>query len=193
MIELSIIIVNYNVKAFLQNCLLSIQKATEKIPVEIIVVDNASDDGSADLVKKNFPEVKLIESKENLGFSRANNIGLKIAQGKYICLINPDTIVEEDTFKEMIRFMESNDQVGLAGCKILNPDGTFQLACRRSFPTPWVAFTKIIGLSKLFPQSRLFARYNLTYLDENQSYEVDAVSGSFMFFRREIYEKNWWA
>ncbi|MFN4111801.1 MAG: glycosyltransferase, partial [Ignavibacteria bacterium] len=189
MIELSIIIVNYNVKAFLQNCLLSIQKATEKIPVEIIVIDNASDDGSADLVKKNFPEVKLIESKENLGFSKANNMGLKIAQGKYICLINPDTIVEEDTFKEMIRFMESNDQVGLAGCKILNPDGTFQLACRRSFPTPWVAFTKIIGLSKLFPESKLFARYNLTYLDENQSYEVDAVSGSFMFFRREIYEK----
>ncbi|MCX8057314.1 MAG: glycosyltransferase [Ignavibacteria bacterium] len=189
MVELSIIIVNYNVKAFLQNCLLSILKATEKISSEIIVVDNASDDGSVEIVKKNFPNVKLIESKENLGFSRANNIGLKISQGKYICLINPDTIVEENTFEEMIQFMERNPEVGLAGCKILNPDGTFQLACRRSFPTPWVAFTKIIGLSKVFPKSKLFAKYNLTYLDENKSYEVDAVSGSFMFFRREVYEK----
>ncbi len=189
MIDLSIIIVNYNVKAFLQNCLLSIFKAVEKISSEIIVIDNASDDGSVEIIKKNFPQVKLIESKTNLGFSKANNIGLKIARGKYICLINPDTIVEEDTFLEMIRFMESHPDVGLAGCKILNPDGTFQLACRRSFPTPWVAFTKVFGLSKLFPGSKIFARYNLTYLDENQSYEVDAVSGSFMFLRKDVYEK----
>jgi len=187
--ELSIIIVNYNVKAFLQNCLLSIKKATEKIDSEIIVVDNASDDGSIELIKKNFEDVILVESPVNLGFSKANNLGLKISQGKYICLINPDTIVEENTFEVMINFMENHPDVGLAGCKILNPDGTFQLACRRSFPTPWVAFTKIIGLSKLFPKSKLFAKYNLTYLDENQSYEVDAVSGSFMFLRRDVYEK----
>jgi hypothetical protein len=187
--ELSIIIVNYNVKAFLQNCLLSIKKATEKIDSEIIVVDNASDDGSIELIKKNFEDVILIESPVNLGFSKANNLGLKISQGNYICLINPDTIVEENTFEVMINFMENHPDVGLAGCKILNPDGTFQLACRRSFPTPWVAFTKIIGLSKLFPKSKLFAKYNLTYLDENQSYEVDAVSGSFMFLRRDVYEK----
>lgn len=189
MIELSIIIVNYNVKAFLQNCLSSILRSTEKINSEIIVVDNASDDGSVELIKKNFPQVKLIESKINLGFSRANNLGLQVAQGRYICLINPDTIVEESTFHEMIKFMNEHPEVGLAGCKILNPDGTFQLACRRSFPTPWVAFTKIVGLSKFFPKSKIFARYNLTYLDENQSYEVDAVSGSFMFLRREVYEK----
>lgn len=185
---LSIVIVNYNVKAFLQNCLLSIRRACEKIDHEIIVVDNASDDGSIELIKKNFPEVILIESQTNLGFSKANNLGLKRSTGKYICLINPDTIVEENTFEHMIDFMDNNPDVGLAGCKILNPDGTFQLACRRSFPTPWVAFTKIIGLSKLFPKSRLFAKYNLTYLDENQTYEVDAVSGSFMFLRREVYE-----
>ncbi len=189
MIQLSIIIVNYNVKAFLQNCLLSIQKALDHIPSEIIVVDNASDDGSVEIIKKNFPHITLIESPANLGFSKANNIGLKLAKGKYICLINPDTIVEENTFLEMIKFMESNSEAGLAGCKILNPDGTFQLACRRSFPTPWVAFTKIVGLSKIFPKSKLFAKYNLTYLDENQTYEVDAVSGSFMFLRREVYEK----
>lgn len=189
MIKLSIIIVNFNVKAFLQNCLLSVRKSLEDIPSEIIVVDNASDDGSVEIIKKNFPDVKLIELSENLGFSKANNIGLKIAKGEYICLLNPDTIVEEDTFNTMIRFMESHPEAGMAGCKILNPDGTFQLACRRSFPTPWVAFTKIFGLSALFPKSKLFARYNITYLDENQTYEVDAISGSFMFLRREVYEK----
>lgn len=189
MIKLSIIIVNFNVKAFLQNCLLSVRKALEKIPSEIIVVDNASDDGSVEIIKKNFPDVKIIELSENLGFSKANNIGLKIAKGEYICLLNPDTIVEEDTLNTMIRFMESHPEAGMAGCKILNPDGTFQLACRRSFPTPWVAFTKIFGLSALFPKSKLFARYNLTYLDENQTYEVDAISGSFMFLRKDVYEK----
>lgn len=189
MIKLSIIIVNFNVKAFLQNCLLSVRKSLEDIPSEIIVVDNASDDGSVEIIKKNFPDVKLIELSENLGFSKANNIGLKIAKGEYICLLNPDTIVEEDTFNTMIRFMESHPEAGMAGCKILNPDGTFQLACRRSFPTPWVAFTKIFGLSALFPKSKLFARYNITYLDENQTYEVDAISGSFMFLRRDVYEK----
>lgn len=189
MIKLSIIIVNFNVKAFLQNCLLSVRKSLEDIPSEIIVVDNASDDGSVEIIKKNFPDVKLIELSENLGFSKANNIGLKIAKGEYICLLNPDTIVEEDTFNTMIRFMESHPEAGMAGCKILNPDGTFQLACKRSFPTPWVAFTKIFGLSALFPKSKLFARYNLTYLDENQTYEVDAISGSFMFLRRDVYEK----
>lgn len=190
MIKLSIIIVNFNVKAFLQNCLLSVRKSLEDIPSEIIVVDNASDDGSVEIIKKNFPDVKLIELSENLGFSKANNIGLKIAKGEYICLLNPDTIVEEDTFNTMIRFMESHPEAGMAGCKILNPDGTFQLACRRSFPTPWVAFTKIFGLSALFPKSKLFARYNITYLDENQTYEVDAISGSFMFLRRDVYEKE---
>lgn len=189
MIKLSIIIVNFNVKAFLQNCLLSVRKALEEIPSEIIVVDNASDDGSVEIIKKNFPDVKIIELSENLGFSKANNIGLKIAKGEYICLLNPDTIVEEDTLNTMIRFMESHPEAGMAGCKILNPDGTFQLACRRSFPTPWVAFTKIFGLSALFPKSKLFARYNLTYLDENQTYEVDAISGSFMFLRKDVYEK----
>ncbi len=189
MIDLSIIIVNYNVKAFLQNCLISIQKGVNNISHEIIVVDNASDDGSVEFIKKNFPKVTLIEAKTNLGFSKANNLGLLKAAGKYICLINPDTLVQENTFVEMVKFFESNPEAGLAGCKILNPDGTFQLACRRSFPTPWVAFTKVIGLSKLFPKSKLFSKYNLTYLNENETYEVDSVSGSFMFLRRAVYEK----
>jgi GT2 family glycosyltransferase len=188
-LDLSIIIVNYNVKEFLQNLLHSISKSSNQIKREIIVVDNASNDGSVEFIKDNFPEVNLIANKFNLGFSKANNIGMKQAKGKYILLINPDTLVSEDTFEKMISFFETNPLVGLAGCKILNPEGTLQLACRRSFPGPWTSFCKVSGLSNLFPKSRLFAKYNLTYLDPDQTYEVDAISGSFMMFRKELYER----
>ncbi len=187
--DLSIIIVNYNVKEFLQNLIYSIYKAVENIKYEIIVVDNASDDGSIEFLQEKFPEIKLIINEKNLGFSKANNIGLKHAGGEYILLLNPDTIVQEDTFEKMINFFEKTPDAGMAGCKILNPDGTLQLACRRSFPGPWTSFCKVTGLSNLFPNSRLFARYNLTYLNENETYEVDAVSGSFMMIKREVYEK----
>lgn len=187
--DLSIIIVNYNVKEFLLNLLHSIEKASSNIDKEIIVVDNASDDGSVEAIKEKFPTVKLVENKNNIGFGSANNQGLKIAQGKYILFINPDCIVSEDTFDKMISFFEGNVNCGLAGCKILNSDGSLQLACRRSFPGPWTSFTKVTGLSNLFPNSRIFARYNLNYLDENRTYEVDGVSGSFMMIKRETYEK----
>ncbi len=189
MLDLSIIIVNYNVKEFLQNLIHSINKASQTISAEIIVVDNASDDGSVEFIREKFPEVKLFANDKNLGFSKANNIGLKAAKGKYLLLLNPDTLVREDTFTKMIEFFETHTDAGLAGCKILNPDGTLQLACRRSFPGPWTSFTKVTGLSSLFPNSKLFARYNLSYLNENQTYEVDAISGSFMMFPRKVYEK----
>jgi GT2 family glycosyltransferase len=188
-LDLSIIIVNYNVKEFLQNLLHSIDKASQNLSSEIIVVDNASDDGSVELMISKFPSVKLIENKTNLGFGKANNQALKIAEGKYFLLINPDAVVREDTFKKMIEFLEEHKDAGLAGCKILNPDGSLQLACRRSFPGPWTSFCKVTGLSNLFPNSKMFARYNLTYLDENQTYEVDAISGSFMMLKKEVYEK----
>ncbi len=187
--DLSVIIVNYNVRQFLENALTSIYRAMEGIEGEVFVVDNASDDGSVEMVRTKFPAVRLIESPKNLGFAKANNTALKQAKGRYLVLINPDTIVQEDTFSVMMRFFEENPDVGLAGCKILNPDGSFQLPCRRSFPTPWVAFTKIFGLAGMFPKSRLFGKYNLTYLSEDETYEVDAVSGSFMVLRREVYEK----
>jgi GT2 family glycosyltransferase len=188
-LDLSIIIVNYNVKEFLQNLIHSIEKASLNLTKEIIIVDNASDDGSVEFIGEKFPQIKLLANKKNLGFGKANNIGLGQAVGKYILLVNPDTLVAEDTFEKMIEFFESNSEVGLAGCKILNPDGTLQLACRRSFPGPWTSFTKVTGLSSLFPNSKIFARYNLTYLDENKTYEVDAISGSFMMMRKEVYEK----
>ena len=187
--DLSIIIINYNVKEFLQNLLHSIEKASANINKEIIIVDNASDDGSVELIKQRFPSCKLISNDKNLGFGKANNQALKIATGKYFLLINPDSIVSEDTFDKMIAFFKKNSEAGLAGCKILNPDGTLQLACRRSYPGPWTSFCKVTGLSNLFPRSKIFARYNLTYLDENKTYEVDAISGSFMMMRKEVYDK----
>ncbi len=189
LIDLSIIIVNYNVKEFLLNLLQSIRNGLNNIRAEIIVVDNASDDGSVELLKERFPEVKLIVNSSNVGFGAANNQALQIAEGKYLLLINPDTIIKENTLKEMIGFFENHPDAGIAGCKVLNPDGTLQLACRRGFPGPWTSFTKVMGLSRLFPKSRLFARYNLTFLPENETYEVDAVSGAFMMLRSELYRK----
>ena len=184
MMDVSVIIVNYNVRDFLHNALTSIVKALQGITSEIFVVDNASDDGSNEMVKKTFPSVCLIPNTTNTGFATANNQALRLAQGRYLVLINPDTVVQEDTFRSLISFLDLRQDVGLAGCKILNPDGTLQLACRRSFPSPWVAFTKVSGLSSLFPASRWFAQYYLTYLNPYEVREVDAVSGSFMMLRR---------
>lgn len=187
--ELSVIIVNYNVCRFLENALHSIKRAMAGIDGEIFVVDNASDDGSEEMVRSKFPDVHLIVNRINAGFARANNAALSHARGEFILLINPDTVVQEDTLQVMIRFFRDTPDAGLAGCKVLNPDGTFQLACRRSFPTPWVAFTKISGLAGLFPKSRLFGRYNMTYLSPDETYEVEAVSGSFMMTRRDVYKQ----
>jgi O-antigen biosynthesis protein len=194
--DCSVIIVNFNVKDFLEQALYTIDKslayAAGRRPgfaSETFVVDNASDDGSIDMVRKKFPHVQCIENKSNVGFARANNLALDKSTGRFILLINPDTVVQEDTIDSMMRAMEANPSIGMAGCKILNPDGTLQLACRRSFPRPWVALTKIMGLSALFPRTRLFGQYNLTYLDPDMSYEVDAISGSFMMLKRDVYDQ----
>ncbi|MBI2419175.1 MAG: glycosyltransferase, partial [Ignavibacteriales bacterium] len=187
--DLSIIIVNYNVKDFLHHLLQSINAAVRDISAEVIIVDNASTDGSVEMLRREFPGITLIASPENLGFSRANNAGIKKSKGRYILLLNPDTLIGEETFVTMIKFLDEHKEVGLAGCKLLNPDGTLQLACRRGFPGPWVSFCKVTGLSSIFPKSRLFAKYNLTYLDENQSHEVDAISGAFMMIRKEVVDE----
>lgn len=187
--DISVIIVNYNVKDFLHNALVSIFKALKGLKGEVFVVDNASDDGSAEMIRKSFPRVRLIENSSNVGFAKANNQALTRARGKYLLLINPDTVVQEGTFRTLIKFFQENHDVGMVGCKILNPDGTLQLACRRSFPTPWTALTKVLGFSSLFPSSKFFAKYNLTYLNPDENYEVDAVSGSFMMLKKEVYER----
>lgn len=187
---LSVIIVNYNVRQFLENALTSVFRSLEGIEGEVFVVDNASGDGSAEMVREKFPRVRLIENRENLGFARANNLAMRRARGDFLLLLNPDTVVQEDTLRVMLDFFAEVPDAGAAGCRILNPDGSFQLPCRRSFPTPWVAFTKIFGLAALFPRSRMFGRYNLTYLSEDETYPVDAVSGSFMMVRRGAYAKT---
>ena len=186
---LSVIIVNYNVRAFLENALVALRESMKRIDGEVFVVDNASDDGSVEMLRQKFPGIRSIVNPRNLGFAAANNIALRQCRGEYILLLNPDTLVQEDTMESMIDFLQNHPDVGLAGCKILNPDGTLQLACRRTFPRPWVAFSKIVGLSALFPRSKLFGKYNLTYLDAADVNEVDAVSGSFMFLRRKVYEE----
>ncbi len=189
MITLSVIIVSYNVKPYLEQALHSIFKALDSVHAEVFVVDNGSGDGSVALVKNKFPQVRLIQNRENVGFAKANNQALKMAKGKAVCLVNPDTLMREDTFHTCLKYLNEHREVGMVGCKILNPDGSLQLSCRRSFPTPWVAFTKVIGLSSLFPKSRLFGRYNLTFLNSEETAEVEAISGSFMMVRRETIDQ----
>ena len=144
-IDISIIIVSYNVKEFLHQCLLSIEKSINNISVEIFVVDNNSIDGTCELIRSKFPNIKLIANSENLGFGKANNLALQKAQGKYTLFLNPDTILQENTLEVMLNYLETNPKVGLAGCKILNSNGTLQLASRRSFPSPLTAFPKLLG------------------------------------------------
>ncbi len=187
MLKVTVIIVSYNVRGFLENLLASLRRSLVGIDSEIIVVDNFSDDDTVEFVRRGFPEVKLIENRTNVGFGKANNQGVKIASGEYLLIINPDAIVQEDTVKEMIDFMSKHPDAGAASCKVLNADGTLQKTCRRGFPTPWVAFTRISGLSSVFPKSKTFGQYNLTYLDPGQTHEVDAIGGSFMFVPRRVF------
>jgi len=186
---ISVIIVNYNVKEYLEQALLSLQRALRKYSHEIFVVDNASVDGSVRYIRQRFPEITLIENPENLGFGRANNIALKRVRGKFVVLINPDTVVQEDTFEKLLDFFDRQPDAGAATCKIINPDGSFSVDCRHSIPTPSIAFWKVIGLSKLFPRSKIFARYNLTYLDPDETYPVPSISGSFMMIKKEVLDK----
>ncbi|MFA7326318.1 MAG: glycosyltransferase [Candidatus Kapaibacterium sp.] len=188
-IDISIVIVNYNVKDFLSQCISSIHKSTTNLRYEIIVVDNASTDGSEVIFgeqSKSEDNFYYIYSKSNLGFGKANNLGFNEAKGKYTLILNPDTLLEPDTLQVMYDYMESNPDIGTSGCKVLNLDGTFQSACRRGFPTPWASFCKLFGLQRLFPKSKLFAKYNLSYLNEDDTNDIDALIGAFMFTRTDV-------
>ena len=153
---------------------------------EVFIVDNASTDGSIEMVKKLFPKTRLIENKQNLGFAAANNQAIKQSKGSYVLLLNSDVQVSPDTFDTMLQFMDNNPTVAISGCRVERSDGSLDKACRRSFPTPWVSFTRFSGLQFLAPKSRVFARYNLTYLPEDETYEVDSVMGAFFMIRREV-------
>ncbi len=187
--KLSVIIVNYNVKHFLEQCLHSVYKAAKNIETEVFVVDNNSVDGSAQLVREKFPNLYFIENKENVGFSKANNQAVKLAKGEYILLLNPDTVVEEDTFKKVTGFMDNHPEAGGLGVKMIDGKGNFLPESKRGLPTPWVAFYKMFGLSKLFPNSRKFGKYHLSYLNENEIHEVEILAGAFMLLRKETLDK----
>lgn len=188
--DLSVIIVSYNVRYFLEQCLLSVSKASENIECEIFVVDNNSADGSCAMVSGKFPEVKLIINPDNKGFAAANNQALKIASGRYILLLNPDTLVEETTFTSCIKFMNEHPEAGAAGVRMINGKGKFLPESKRAFPGPRTAFFKIFGLSCLFPKSEFFNNYYLGHLDQFKTSKADVITGAFMFLRREAVLKT---
>ncbi|MEP7127561.1 MAG: glycosyltransferase [Chitinophagales bacterium] len=192
MLQLSVIIVNYNVRFFLEQALLSVKKAVRNLSAEIIVVDNNSVDGSGDMMREKFPDVMYLENKENVGFAKANNQGIAIAKGQYILLLNPDTIVEENTFEKCFQFMELHADAGALGVKMLDGKGNFLPESKRGFPLPSVAFYKAFGLSALFPKSKIFGCYHLGYLSENETHEVDVLAGAFMFIRKTALDKAGW-
>ncbi len=184
--DISVVIVNYNVKHFLEQCLHSVYNAAKGLSVEIFVVDNNSVDGSCAVIKEKFPEVHLIENRQNAGFSKANNQAIAKAKGTYVLLLNPDTVVQENTLVKCHSFMKNHPDAGAMGVKMIDGKGSFLPESKRALPTPGVAFFKIFGLSKLFPKSKMFNRYHLGYLDENQTNEIEVLPGAFMFIRKSV-------
>ncbi len=184
--SISIVIVSFNVEALLKECIESVYRETTEAAFDIWVVDNRSSDDSVSMVRQNFREVHLIENDQNVGFPKANNQAIIQCTSDYILLLNPDTVVRDHAIDKMVHFMDEHPDVGVSGCRVLNEDGSLQLACRRSIPTPRVAFYRLTGLSRLFPHSKTMARYNLTYLDPNKPHEVDAVSGAFLVIRKSV-------
>ncbi|NQT34812.1 glycosyltransferase [bacterium] len=188
-VDVSIIIVNYNVKHFAEQCLRSVEAAAGSLSTEIFLVDNGSTDGSVEYLKPLFPQVIFIDNGENLGFGRANNIALSQARGKYILVLNPDTLVGEDTLQSLVQYMDDHPRAGAVGPKILTREGSFDTTSKRGFPTPWVAFSRFSGLARLFPKSKLFGRYDLLYLDPDKPALIDSLVGSCMMVRMETYRE----
>lgn len=188
-ILLTVIFVNYKVPEYLSEALRSLRQAECYDKTEVIIIDNASRDNSQKLITSEFQEVRWIQLKNNLGFGKACNIGVNNARGKYILFLNPDTVIAANTLSLSIAFMEKHEKAGLMGPKILNPDGSLQASCRRSLPTPAIAFFHFSGLSRLFPRSKLFGRYNLTFMDPDKTAQVDAVSGSFMLIPTTLFRE----
>lgn len=188
-IALTVVIVNYNVAYFLEQCLNAALKNSSHLNTEIIVVDNRSSDGSISMLKEKFPHIKRIENQENVGFAKANNQGIKQAKGAFILLLNPDTVVEENTFEKIVEKMKSDPTIGGLGVRMVDGKGAFLPESKRSLPTPKVAFYKIFGLSNLFPKSKVFGRYHLSYLNELETHDVEVLSGAFMCVRADVFKK----
>lgn len=178
--KLSVVIVSYNVRDYLENCLQSVSRALEGIEGEVFVVDNHSDDDSVEAVRSQYPWVRLIENQENMGFSRANNIAIRESRGEYVLLLNPDTIVEEATLREVLRFMEEHPKAGGAGVMMHNADGSLAPESRRALPTPWVSCLKMLGFTK---------RYYMSHLPWDQPSRIEVISGAFCFLRKKALDE----
>ncbi|MEM1359023.1 MAG: glycosyltransferase family 2 protein, partial [Bacteroidota bacterium] len=187
--DLSVVIVNYNVRYFLEQALLSVERAVAGLRAEVWVVDNNSADGSVEMVRRRFPWVQLIANKGNPGFSVANNQAIRRSKGKYVLLLNPDTVVEEDTFRKCFDYMETHPLVGGLGVRMIDGTGRFLPESKRGLPTPWVAFTKAFGLARLFPRSRRFNHYHLGYLPAEETNTVEVLAGAYMWMRREALDE----
>lgn len=183
--KLSIVIVNYNVRYFLEQCLRSVFKSLEGVAGEVFVVDNASVDGSVEMVRKKFPDVIVIANEKNVGFATANNQAIQISKGEYVLLLNPDTLVEEPCFQKIIRFMDQHPEAGGLGVKMVDGKGVFLPESKRGLPTPFVSFCKISGLSSLFKNSATLNRYHLGHLDKEKNHPVEILSGAFMLLRKQ--------
>ena len=178
--KLSVVIVSYNVRSYLEQCLQSVQKALEGIEGEVFVVDNHSDDDSVEVVKTSYPWVRLIANEENMGFAKANNIAIRQAGGEYVLLLNPDTVVEEDTLRQVLAFMDSHPKAGGAGVMMHNADGSLAPESRRALPTPWVSCLKMLGFTK---------RYYMSHLPWDQPGRIDVISGAFCFLRKKALDE----
>ncbi len=187
--KLSIIIVNYNVRAYLEQCLSTVQAAISGLEADVFVVDNLSTDGSVEMVRAKFPTVKLIANKENVGFSRANNQAIRASDAEYVVLLNPDTVVGEDVFHKVVEFLDRTPKAGGLGVKMIDGTGSFLPESKRGLPTPAVAFYKIIGLTRLFPHSKVFGRYHLGHLPENEAAPIEILSGACMFLRKKTLDE----
>lgn len=186
---LSIVIVNYNTRQLTLAALESVYSSTCSFTYEVLLVDNASSDGSVASIREYYPGVILIENSENVGFARANNQAMRIASGKYILLLNSDTVIETDTLEVMLRYMEGHPTVGASGCKILLPDGSLDRACKRGFPTPAASFYYAFGFSRFFPNKPKFNGYQLGHLSSDESYPIDCLVGAFMLVRRSVIDQ----
>lgn len=190
--KLSIVILNYNTKELLATCLETLKMVEDEVSFEVIVVDNGSTDGSFESTSKNFPWVKMVRLSENLGFAKGNNAAKNICMGEYVLFLNTDTVINKNTLKETAHFLDDNKDVGAVTCKIVLPNGQLDKDSRRTFPTPWVAFTHFSGLDKVFPKSRLFAKYWYGYLSENETHDVDVLQGAFCMVRKSILDQVGW-
>lgn len=190
MIDISIIIVNFNTRELTMQAVKSIYSSAVTYDIETIVVDNASSEkGLEEELKEKYPEVQFLVNKSNLGFSKANNQGIHIARGRYILLLNSDTILQKDTLQIMLDYMDENPQVGVSGCKVVLADGSLDRACKRGFPTPEASLYYMLGFQKIFPQSARFNQYQLGHLDSDLEHEVDSLVGAFMLLRREAIDQ----